>query len=103
MYEPEWLAVVAMVLSGLLLIMRLAWPSSGERARRRQARATKVVAVDYRKERQNSAGAGRPVTVAELVERAAREERAARLSRRQGRDGWPGEADRPTEVLPPVR
>jgi hypothetical protein len=92
------LAVAAAVLVGLSLLTFLAWPSSDRRARRGKARAIKAAAVDYRKERQNPLGDGRPVTVAELVERMAREDRTA-LNRPQRRFG---EDSHPTDMLPRV-
>jgi hypothetical protein len=103
LYESEWLAVVVVV--GLVLV-RLAWPNSERRARRRKARAARTIAEAYRKERRNVLGTGRPVTVAELVERMARENHMARRtampSQRKGSEGRPGEDDRPTEALPPI-
>jgi hypothetical protein len=106
-YEPDWPAVLIAILVGLALMMCLAWPNSEWRARRRKARATRTVAEAYRKERQNVLGTGRPVTVAELVERIARENhiarRATQLNQHNGREERMGEDDRSTEVLPPVR
>jgi hypothetical protein len=90
-YEPEWVAVIAVALAGLVLMICLAWPNSEFRARRRKARIARAVAEAYRKERQNVLGEGKPVTVAELVERTARERRtihrAAQPSRHNGREG----------------
>jgi len=107
MHEHAWLAVIAVAFAGLLLVMCLVWPNSALRARRRKARVARAVAEAYRKERQNILGEGKPVTVAELVDRMAREDRTARRAaqpiRRNGREYGPGEDDRPTEMLPRVK
>lgn len=67
----------AAALGGVLLVAWLGWRSPGRRMRRHRARAARLSADDYRKERRELSRGERPVTVAELVARAAAEQRAA--------------------------
>lgn len=78
----EWFAAV---IPALLLLTWLATPPGNYGQRRRRLGAARQVAAEYRRNRHPPGAGGSSVTVAELVERAARE---------QGRE------DEPTDVLP---
>ena len=94
----EWTSLAA-ALAGLLLITCLAWPSRETRMRRRRARVAKLIAAYYRNQHCEVAGADRPVTVAELLERAAAEQK----TRQERRDYLPDDGGAPTDMLPLVR
>jgi len=75
----EWVVAGALLLIAGVLLVCLAWPTRIDRARRGAARVNKQVAAAYRRERH--ASPDRPVTVAELLERAEREARTRRHRR----------------------